>query len=255
MRKLVLIMVIVAFLALVPGLARGIDTGFRPDRDGFGFANFGDPLGSSGVDLNALLGTGFHDEIFSHTGHCFGMAGVSVENFGSGNASILIPMAEAMPHIDRVQTGQSFYYIADYFRWPFGEKPTDNTEEYARLYARLSTGRPAVLGIYSYCNNGPGHAMVAYSIDRDGEKSYIYVYDPNLPATLHDYEAEPMIAVFDATDGTFSYDNGRTFDEMKVDDIDDTGIALGKALSAGFVGLPFMAVLLLVRRPRSRLRP
>ena len=112
-----------------------------------------------------------------------------------------------------------------------------------------------MLGIYSSGGDGPGHAVVAYRVDRDGEQAYIYVYDPNLPPTLHDYEAEPLIAVFDAADGTFSYDNGRTFDTMKVDDLDDAGIALGKALSAGFLGLPFAAALLLVRRPRSRLRP
>ena len=161
-----------------------------------------------------------------------------------------------MPHIDRVQTGQSFYYIADFFRAPFGEKPTDNRAEFEKLCARLSAGKPAVLGIYSSYNDGPGHAVVAYRIERDGDESaYIYIYDPNLPATLHDYEAAPMIAVFDAADGTFCYDNGRTFDEMRLDDLDDAGIALGKALSAGLVGLPFVAVLLLVRRPRFPRRP
>jgi hypothetical protein len=252
MRKLVLITVIVAFLALFPGHARGLDTGFRPDRDGFGFANFGDPEGPNGFDLNALLGTNFHDEIVCHTGHCFGMAEASVENFESGNASILIPMAEVMPHIDRVQTGQSFYYIADFFRAPFGEKPDDNGAGFEKMCARLSAGKPAVLGIYSSAGNGPGHAVVAYRIEQDDEKAFIYIYDPNLPPTLHDYEAEPMIAIFDAADGTFFYDNGRTFDEMKVDDLDATGIALGKALSAGFVGLPCLAIAaMLVRRPRS----
>jgi hypothetical protein len=64
-----------------------------------------------------------------------------------------------------------------------------------------------------------------------------------------------MVAAFDAADGSFSYDNGRAFDEMKIDDVDDTVVGLGKALSAGFLGLPLVAVLLLVRRPRSRLRP
>jgi hypothetical protein len=256
MRKLVFLAVIVAFLALFPGHAHGayIDTGFRPDRDGFGFANFGDPEGPGGFDLNALLGTGFHDEILCHTGHCFGMAEASIENFAGGNASILIPEAEALPHIDRVQTGQSFYYIADFFRAPFGEQPNLKAE-FEKLCARLSAGKPAVLGIYSSSGDGPGHAVVAYRVEQEGDQSYIYVYDPNLPATLHDYEAEPMIAVFDAANGTFSYDNGRTFDRMKLDDLDDAGIALGKTLSAGLVGLPFVAVLLLVRRPRSRLGP
>jgi hypothetical protein len=257
MRKLLFLAVIVAFLALFPAHARGtgVDTGFRPDRDGFGFANFADPEGAGGFDLNALLGTGFHDEILCHTGHCFGMAEASVDNFLNEKASILVPEAEAMPAIDRAQTGQSFYYIADFFRAPFGEMPTNNTAGFEKLCARLAAGRPAVLGIYSSENNGPGHAVVAYRIEQDGNRSDIYVYDPNLPATLYDYEAVPMIAVFDATNGSFSYDNGRAFDAMKADDLDDAGIVLGKALSAGFVGLPFVAVLLLVRRPRSRLGP
>jgi hypothetical protein len=109
-----------------------------------------------------------------------------------------------------------------------------------------------VLGIYASRNNGPGHAVVAYRVQEDGDEALIYIYDPNIPATLHDYEAAPLMAVYDAASGTFSYDNGRAFDVMKVDDIDGNGIAIGKALSAGFVGLPFMAVLLLVWRPRSR---
>jgi hypothetical protein len=252
MRKLVFLAVVVAFLALFPGHAHGIDTGFRPDRDGFGFANFGDPEGAGGFDLNALLGTDFHDEILCHTGHCFGMAEASIENFAGGNASILIPAAEAIPYIDRVQTGQSFYYIADFFRAPFGVVPNDNAAEFEKLCARLSTGKPAVLGIYSSSNNGPGHAVVAYRVDRDGDQSYIYIYDPNIPPTLHDYEAEPMIAVYSAADGTFSYDNGRTFDTMKLDDLDDAGIALGKRLTAGLLCMSCTAfIALLVLRPRS----
>src|SRR5512147_2842705 len=113
MRKLLLVAVVVAFLLLVPAHARGaaLDTGYRPDRDGFGFANFGDPEGPAGVDLPALLGVSFHDEIVCHTGHCFGMARASIDNFARGNASVNVPLAEAMPDIDRIQTGQSFYYI------------------------------------------------------------------------------------------------------------------------------------------------
>lgn len=257
MRKLVLVAVAVAFLALAiaPEPACGIDTGYRPGRDGFGFANFGDPLGVYGIDLNALLGTNFHDEIVCHTGHCFGMARASVENFEAGNASILVSMADAMPYIDRVQTAQSFYYITDFFRWPFGEKTPYNAEEYHKLYDRLSTGRPVVLGIYSSRKDGTGHAVVAYRIEEDGEKAHIYVYDPNIPPTSHDYETKPLIATYGKVDGTFSYDNGRRFDRMKVDDVDGTGIAIGKALSAGLLGLPFLTIMLLVRRPLSRLRP
>jgi len=56
--------------------------------------------------------------------------------------------AEAMPRIDRIQTGQSFYYIADFFRAPFGDAP-DNGAEFAKLCARLAAGKPAVVELLS----------------------------------------------------------------------------------------------------------
>ncbi|OPY27491.1 MAG: hypothetical protein A4E28_02002 [Methanocella sp. PtaU1.Bin125] len=252
-RALIVLATVALFLVLSPGQARAsADTGYRPDRDGFGFANFGDPVTVAGVDLNMLAGVGFHDEIFSHTGHCFGMAVASVQRYGNGNGSIGLAAEDVMPEIDRIQTEQSFYYIADFFRPPFGEKTYDCSREYARLLARLSEGRPAVIGVYSSTGSYPGHAVVAYKIETAGEKSYIYVYDPNFPATLRDYEEEPMIAVYDAEGGTFLYDNGRTFDEMRLDDVDGTGVVLGKTLSAGFVGVPCMAIALLIWRPLSR---
>jgi len=97
--------------------------------------------------------------------------------------------------------------------------------------------------------------VVAYKIETEGEKSYIYVYDPNLPATQRDYTEEPLVAVYDSANGTFHYDNGRSFDELQLDDVDGTGIVLGKTLSAGFVGVPCMAIALLIWRPRIRRRP
>jgi len=136
-RVLIVLATIVLFLIFSPGVARAsVDTGFRPDRDGFGFANFGDPESLAGVDLSALTGARLHDEIFSHTGHCFGMAMASVERYGNGNGSIGLAVTDVMPEIDRIQTEQSFFYIADFFRPPFGEKAYDCAREYARLCER-----------------------------------------------------------------------------------------------------------------------
>jgi hypothetical protein len=109
-----------------------------------------------------------------------------------------------------------------------------------------------VLGIYSSAGDGPGHAIVAYRIEEDGGKAFIYVYDPNIPATEHDYNVAPMMAVFDISGDTFCYDNGRTFDEMIVDDIDDSGVMLGKTVSASIIGLPCLAIAaMLIRRPKT----
>jgi hypothetical protein len=248
--------IVVLFLIFSPGMAlASIDTGFRPGRDGFAFANFGDPESIAGVDLNLLTGARFHDEIFSHTGHCFGMAMASVVRYGNDEASADLLAADVMPEIDRIQTEQSFYYIADFFRPPFGKKAYNCTREYARLCERLSEGRPAVIGVYSSTGSYPGHAVVAYRMETEGEKSYIYVYDPNFPATQRDYTEEPMVAVYDSLNGTFLYDNGRIFDELQLDDVDGTGIVLGKTLSAGFVGVPCMAIALIIWRPRFLRRP
>ncbi len=264
MRKLIILIAVAAavFLALGPGLARGagavgvisvVDTGFRPDRDGFGFPNFADPEQVAGVDLGALIGPGFHDEILCHTGHCFGMARASVDNFLAGTASMAMAEDDSMPAIDRVQTGQSFYYIGDFLRRPFGEPPRNASEEYARLLARVSAGTPAVLGVYPSGGGYPGHAVVAYRIEQAGARADVYVYDPNLPATLHDYAREPLVATLDLANGTFFYDNGRAFDAMRLDDVDGEGIALGQSLSAGLLGLPCTALFaLLATRPRSQ---
>ena len=101
------------------------------------------------------------------------MAVTSVERYMSGETSSDLKAADIMPEINRIQTEQSFYYIADFFRPPFGEKAYDCTREYARLCERLSDGRPAVIGIYSSTGSYPGHAAVAYKIQTEGEKSYI----------------------------------------------------------------------------------
>ena len=242
-------------LSLSAGTARAavIDTGFRPDPDGFGFANAGDPEAFFGLDLNALAGTNIHDEVLRHTGHCFGMCEASIDHFLAGRASIGEGQAAAMPEIDRLQTAQSFFYLGECFRPPFLRGP-DNRAGFAAALAQLEEGRPAVLDVYSSAGSCPGHAVVAYAVDRQEDVSLIYVYDPNLPPTLHDYAAEPLIAFFDNATGSFSYDNGQKFDELKPGAIDGAGVAGGQAAAAGLLALPLLATALVIA-PRSRRRP
>lgn len=254
MRPGLLLPLILFLFATGAAHAAFVDTGFRPDPDGFGFPNAGDPEEFGGIDLNALTGWSFHDEILRHTGHCFGMCLASVENFGQNKSSIDDSLADAMPGIDRIQTEQSFYYIGSCFQPPFIKGP-DNKAEYEKILERLTSGRPAVLGLYSSGRTHPGHAVVAYMIEQRDGMAYIYVYDPNLPATLHDYNVDPMVAVFDPASNTFSYDNGRQFDEVRLDDIDAAGVAGGQAVTAGLFALPGLAVALIIGRPRYLRRP
>jgi hypothetical protein len=254
MRPGLFLPIILFLLAAWPVQADVVDTGFRPDPHGFGFPNAGDPEVLLGIDVNALLGTDFHDEILRHTGHCYGMCVAAVKAFERNGTSIGCAPADAMPAIDRIQTGQSFYYIAGCF-WPPYSGGRDNFAEYRRLRERLSSGRPAVLGVYPSARTHPGHAVVAYMVERRNGVARIYVYDPNLPATLHDYGASPMVAVFDEADGSFRYDNGKQFDDLRVDEVDGDGVARGQAIVAGLLALPGIMAALLIGLPLSPRRP
>ncbi len=228
-----------------------IDTGYRPWVNGFSFQNSGDAEAFYGVDLGALAGPDFHDEIFRHTGHCYGMASASVEDFLANRSSMDVSIETAMPRLDRIQTEQSFYYIADYARAPFGGSSPLNRAEYEKIMDRLASGRPAVIGIYYSGGGHPGHAVVAYRADTIDNKTLLSVYDPNLPPAMYPYEETPLTAVYDLENGSFWYDNGQPFDQVRLDDISQAGVAGGKALTAGMASLPgvFIFVLALRRFP------
>lgn len=245
LRVMVIAMLILSAYLLFftgPVSAEIVDTGYRPWINGFSFTNQGDPESFLGVDASTLLGMDFHDEIFCHTGHCYGMASASVEDFETNVTSIDRTIAEAMPHIDQIQTEQSFYYITDYIRSTFDNSSIDNRAEYRKIIDRLSSGRPAVIGIYYSGGGHPGHAIVAYRAEVDGNRTLLYVYDPNLSPAAYDYEASPAAALYDDETGTFSYDNGQTFDQVRLDDINSDGVAGGKAIIVSLTSFPAAAL-------------
>ncbi|WP_424358500.1 hypothetical protein [Methanocella sp. MCL-LM] len=225
-----------------------IDTGYRPWTHGFSFQNSGDPEVFYGVDLTALTGQDFHDEIFRHTGHCYGMARASVDDFIANRTPADQSIEEAMPRLDRIQTEQSFYYIAEYVRFPFGGKAPDNRAEYDKIIERLYSGKPAVIGVYYSAGGHPGHAVVAYRADIAENEARIAVYDPNLPPAMYPYTEAPMTAVYYLKNGSFRYDNGQPFDQVRLNDIDQSGVAGGRALVASLVSLPGVLLFLLLMR-------
>ncbi|CAJ36436.1 hypothetical protein [Methanocella arvoryzae] len=225
-----------------------VDTGYRPWTHGFSFQNFGDPEVYYGIDLGAVLGSDFHDEIFRHTGHCYGMASASVDDFLANRTPADQPIDEAMPCIDRIQTDQSFYYIAEYARFPFGGKALDNRAEYEKIIERLKSGKPAVIGVYYSAGGHPGHAVVAYRADVGENETRISVYDPNLPPAMYPYVEAPLTAVYYLKNGSFQYDNGQPFDQVRLNDLDASGIAAGRALAASLASLPGALLFLLLMR-------
>lgn len=221
---------------------QSLDTGYRPWINGFSFQNAGDPEAFFGFDLNGVAGTNYHDEIFRHTGHCFGMAQASVDDFLANRTSADESRDAAMPRIDHIQTEQSFYYVADYAVSPLGGSATDNSAEYEKILDRLSTGKPAVLGVYYSAGGHPGHAVVAYRAELEENKTLLYVYDPNLPPALYDYRESPAVAVFYPATGAFSYDNGQVFDQVRLDDVSQSGVERGRTLVTGIVSFPAVAI-------------
>ncbi|MCD1294727.1 hypothetical protein CUJ83_06910 [Methanocella sp. CWC-04] len=217
------------------------DTGYDPVQNGFSFPNPSDREEFFGVDLNDLTGIKYRDEIVRHTGHCYGMASLSVEYFLSDVTAGDISRSDAMPVIDEIQTEQSFYYIMEYLRPPVGVKIPDNKMEYPKIKERISSGTPAVIGIYTSENDHEGHALVVYRIIEYEDMAYLFVYDPNIPDTT--IEPKTMfcgpVAIYDLNSGTFYYDNGIVFDKLSLDTVNSTGVMKGKILMSGSFLLMF----------------
>lgn len=239
----------------IPSQERVYDTGFRPDVNGFSFENPQDKEKFFGWDLNAITGIQQRDEILRHTGHCYGMSFMSVRYFMEGINASGLTEEMAMPDIDRVQTEQTFYYIIDFFKLPVGEKRADNRIEYSKVRDKISSGTPAILGIYTSRKDHDGHAVIAYRIVERYNRSYIYLYDPNIPAESYSItQAGPWaaIAVYDLDSGSFAYDNGEQYDELKLDDIDWQGVMGGKLLVASsslwILGLVAAMISIRIRR-------
>lgn len=223
----------IAYLPVQPvisdnNMAKIFETGYNPSVHGFIFENRGDREEFFGIDLNKITGLKFRDEIFRHTGHCYGMSLMSVEIFKNGVTARDVSKEDVMPMLDRAQTDQSLHFILDFFRPPFGKKNTENEVEYRKIRARIASGEPTIVAIYTTKKDHEGHSVVAYKIEEVDDKAYIHFYDPNIPVGKNEwYAKKQQVAEYSLNDGKFSYNNGKHFDVIRLHEIDRQSISNG----------------------------
>jgi len=164
-----------------------LDTGFRPSKDGFGFAN---------TWRDALLG------IFKSRGRCGGMVFAALDAFAADRPLASEAAANDLPPHDAELSRLIWRRQVDSVVAPlavnllqfarFTYLPTRSSlgiamatrRELLPLFDALRTGRPVPLGLVSAV--GPlklatNHQVLAYAGDFGEEHVEIQVYDPNYP--------------------------------------------------------------------------
>lgn len=164
-----------------------LDTGFRPSKDGFGFAN---------TWRDALLGA------FASRGRCGGMVFAALDAFAAGRplppgaASSDLPLHGAplsqviwKRQVDSVLggLGENLLQFVRFTYMPSGSPPgiaSATRCELVTLFDALRSGRPVPLGLVSAI--GPtrlaaNHQVLAYAAEFGESRVEIWVYDPNHP--------------------------------------------------------------------------
>ena len=169
------------------GQGMRLDTGFRPSKDGFGFAN---------TWRDALLG------LFTSRGRCGGMVFAALDAYAAGHPLAGESAAHELPPHDaelsrliwRRQVDSVVMRLAVNL-WKFARFTylptlsslgiaTATRRELLPLFDALRTGRPVPLGLVSAV--GPmklatNHQVLAYAADFGEKHVEIQIYDPNYP--------------------------------------------------------------------------
>lgn len=164
-----------------------LDTGFRPSRDGFAFANT------------------WHDTVFgvvASRGRCGGMVFAALDAFAAGHALPDAARRAALPahdsaiarwiwrrQVDSVlmPPGRNMLLFARYTYLPtldrLGVGPATR-HELLTLFDLLRSGRPAPLGLVSGLglpHIARNHQVLAYAAEFGDDSALVSVYDPNHP--------------------------------------------------------------------------
>lgn len=164
-----------------------LDTGFRPSRDGFGFAN---------TWRDIVLG------MFASRGRCGGMVFAALDAFTEGRPLMGPAAASALPahgaplaqliwkrQVDSVliRLAANLWQFARFTYLPSHSVlgvASASRRELLPLFDALRSGRPVPLGLVS--SIGPrrlatNHQVLAYAADFNDKQVVIEVYDPNHP--------------------------------------------------------------------------
>ena len=207
--------------------------GFDPDRDGFGFANWGGEGSLNATSLVTLFGeravcakvvngkctlypaakkwAAQINEAMAG-GHCEGMAVLSQLIFqGYLTPGDLDPAAgttfalsqddpDVYRNIDLLWATQMLPPVQEAYN---AFKDFAPTEIAAELAAGLQTDKGYTLGLYS--PNG-AHAVTPIAVTREGDKIAISIYDNNYPGTVQRVMIEPVNEIWSYAGGATNHD-------------------------------------------------
>lgn len=207
--------------------------GFDPDRDGFGFANWGGEGSLNATSLVTLFGERavcakvvngkctlypaakkWAKQINEAMagGHCEGMAVLSQLIFqGYLTPGDLDPAAgttfalsqddpDVYRNIDLLWATQLLPPVQEAYNAFKGFAPTEIAAE---LAAGLQTGKGYTLGLYS--PNG-AHAVTPIAVTREGDKIAISIYDNNYPGTVQRVMIDPVNEIWSYAGGATNPD-------------------------------------------------
>ncbi|HYH61059.1 MAG TPA: hypothetical protein VD766_04265, partial [Solirubrobacterales bacterium] len=185
-----------------------VDSGFRPDTNGYSFQNYGNekkPANLNAVNMQTLFGprvciakSGAACKLTPGAeawrkkqnagmagGHCEGMA-ISSSFFFAGIGGTP-PVVPELTQTQKVQRAIAYTFVFQYLDSVFKSKVKSSPKAVLNTLSKnLPKGEPMVLGIYK---RGPmgGHAMTPLAIEDEGGGNFaILVYDNNNPGVIRE---------------------------------------------------------------------
>ena len=164
-----------------------LDTGFRPSRHGFGFAN---------TWRDVLLG------VLPSRGRCGGMVFAALDSFlaghhlpADGREAALPPYGSPLARaiwrrqVDSVivALGENMWRFVRFTYLPstsVGGISVATRQELLPLFDLMRSGRPVPLGLVSgigLTQIARNHQVLAYGADFKESRALVYIYDPNHP--------------------------------------------------------------------------
>ncbi|HEV2812424.1 MAG TPA: hypothetical protein VGW10_04150 [Solirubrobacteraceae bacterium] len=217
------------------------DSGFRPERDGFGFENYGNDvepqnLGPPQVqdlfgDQVCLVGSGAECQLIPAAqewmenqnegmagGHCQGFSVTALRMYNEliapSDYGARVPAAlEIVGNVDLQAS------IAEHFTYQFlppiveGRVKGAPSEVLQQLVDALNTGEELyTLGVYKPDLSG-GHAITPFAVEDKGDGEYaILVYDNNFPGTTRAVQVNTNDETWNYVSGTNPDDLGQVYE-------------------------------------------
>ncbi|KAA2262724.1 hypothetical protein F0L68_12600 [Solihabitans fulvus] len=218
-----------------------VDTGFRPDKDGFGFQNYGNEAGITNLTPDEMRKL-FGDKICADAaagkcdltpqaqlwmeeqnagmngGHCYGMSVASLLLWKKKmNAADLGGQSTLELVKDNAATQKAIAYTFVHQALPSVKQGTVKgtpNEIVDRLLKELKPDNPETWTIGFYKRDGSGgHAVTPYAVEDNGNgKAEILIYDNNFPKTVQRIEVDRKANTWKYTTAANPNDPAETYE-------------------------------------------